>query len=165
MNRMTNGSDDERWVEALDRELKSLPDHRAPPTLVPRVLAAIAARSTCPWYRQSWSTWPVGVRLAATAVVLIALAASVSGWANLVRNAGLLGAATEVVSDVFYFAGAIVNLVCVVLTAVAAGLGRAYGPFLIGLAAVLTAMYLCCIGCGTLIYRLARIPTVKGVPK
>ncbi|MGC8990544.1 MAG: hypothetical protein ACP5MD_10505 [Verrucomicrobiia bacterium] len=165
MNRMTNSSDDERWVEALDRELKSLPDHRAPPTLVPRVLAAIAARSTCPWYRRSWSTWPAGVRLAATAVVLVAAAASVLGWADFARTAGLFGAAADVVSDVFYLADAIVNLVVLVASAVATGLGRAYGPFLIGLAAVLIAMYVCCIGCGTLIYRLARISTVKGVPK
>jgi predicted lysophospholipase L1 biosynthesis ABC-type transport system permease subunit len=165
MNRITNNSDHERWVEALDRELKSLPDLRAPPTLAPRVLAAIAARSSCPWYRQSWSAWPVGVRILATVVVLLAAAASVLGWASLVRTPDLFGAAEEVVSDVFYLAGAIVNLVGLVLTAVATSLSRACGPFLIGLAAVLIAMYLCCLGCGTLLYRLARIPTTKGVTR
>lgn len=165
MNRMTNNSDDERWVEALDRELKNLPDHRAPPTLVPRVLAAIAARSTSPWYRQSWSAWPIGVRLAATVLVLIAVAASVSGWANLVRTPGFFGAADEFVSDVFYLAGAVVNLVWLVLAAVATGISRARGPFLLGLSALLIAMYLCCIGCGTVLYRLARIPTTKGVTR
>jgi len=101
----------------------------------------------------------------ATVVVLLAAAASVLGWASLVRTPDLFGAAEEVVSDVFYLAGAIVNLVGLVLTAVATSLSRACGPFLIGLAAVLIAMYLCCLGCGTLLYRLARIPTTKGVTR
>lgn len=162
MKHMRNGLDGERWVEALDRELKSLPDHQAPPTLIPSVLAAIEARSARPWYKQSWVSWPVGVRLVVTAVSLLVIAASAWSWADIVSNLGVFGSVEETISDFVYIAGAVMNLAYLVVNAVITGLARTYSPFLLGIAIVLIAMYLACIGCGTLLYRLARIPGMKG---
>ena len=50
----------ETELEALvDRELKSLPPLAAPPSLAPRILAALAARAAVPWYRRAWQEWPI----------------------------------------------------------------------------------------------------------
>lgn len=45
----------EHWI---DRELRGLPDRPAPETLMPRVLQAIAARQSLPWWRKSYVHWP-----------------------------------------------------------------------------------------------------------
>jgi hypothetical protein len=56
-------ADDE--LEALvDRELRQLPAPRAPQTLLPRVMAAVAAWNERPWYTRAWFAWPAGWRLA-----------------------------------------------------------------------------------------------------
>ena len=51
------------WERDLDRQLKAIPDRRAPATLLPRVLAA--ARQPA-WLRR-WNALPAGARLALTA--------------------------------------------------------------------------------------------------
>ena len=71
----------------IDGELKALPAPRAPRTLLPRVLAATAARRPVPWYARPWVAWPRAwqVASASAAVLLLAggafyLAPLVSGW-------------------------------------------------------------------------------------
>lgn len=54
----------------VDRELKSLPPLHAPPTLAPRILAAIAACTEVPWYRRAWQTWPLALQGSSLAVLL-----------------------------------------------------------------------------------------------
>ena len=62
--------------EQLDRELKALPQPRAPRTLLPRVLAAADEREAQA-VATGWSTWPTGWRVASVALVLaIAVLAS-----------------------------------------------------------------------------------------
>jgi predicted anti-sigma-YlaC factor YlaD len=58
MNAQTDPTLDKRLEEMLTLKLRSLPDHAAPDTLMPRVMAAIAARQNAPWYRQDWTKWP-----------------------------------------------------------------------------------------------------------
>jgi hypothetical protein len=41
-----------------DQTLKRLPNRRAPATLMPRVLAALARQRALPWYQQPWFRWP-----------------------------------------------------------------------------------------------------------
>src|SRR5262245_52441719 len=66
----------EKRLEAeVDRELKALPELRAPETLVLRVLRAIEARANLPWFRRAWQTWPTGLQ----AVSFIALACAFAG--------------------------------------------------------------------------------------
>jgi len=64
-------SDYEKRLEAeIDRELKALPELRAPTTLLVRVRSAVAQRAAVPWYRQSWQMWPMIWRVTAMAVLL-----------------------------------------------------------------------------------------------
>jgi len=44
----------------LNRALERLPGPRAPETLLPRVLQAVASRVDAPWYRREWRHWPAG---------------------------------------------------------------------------------------------------------
>jgi hypothetical protein len=60
-------------------ELRRLPDPLAPPTLLPRVLAAVDAWARRPWYTRAWFTWPIGWQIAS----LAALALAVYGTWNL----------------------------------------------------------------------------------
>lgn len=48
----------------IHQTLRSLPAHRAPRSLESRVLAAIEARASLPWWRQSFTQWPVAARVA-----------------------------------------------------------------------------------------------------
>ncbi len=41
-----------------DHTLKQLPVRRAPATLAPRVVAALARQRGLPWYQQPWFRWP-----------------------------------------------------------------------------------------------------------
>jgi hypothetical protein len=54
----------------IDRQLKALPELEAPSGLAPRVMASIAAKAAVPWYRRSWSNWPVGLRWGSLAALL-----------------------------------------------------------------------------------------------
>lgn len=44
--------------------LRSMPDQRAPRSLESRVLAAIEARASLPWWKQSFAQWPLAARCA-----------------------------------------------------------------------------------------------------
>ncbi len=57
----------------IDRKLGELPQPVAPPTLLPRVLAAIEARLTQPWHQRAWRTWPPALQVA-SAIGLLAVA-------------------------------------------------------------------------------------------
>jgi hypothetical protein len=59
--------------QLIDRELRELPLPRAPRSLGPRVMAAVAEAGR-PWYARAWRTWPVGARAAAVVLGLAALA-------------------------------------------------------------------------------------------
>jgi|UniRef100_UPI004049E62F hypothetical protein len=70
----------EELEKLIHRTLRSLPDRPAPRSLESRVLAAIAARQSLPWWHQSFTHWPVAARgaflvlsgaLAATLIILV----------------------------------------------------------------------------------------------
>jgi hypothetical protein len=52
----------------FDRQLHRLPRPSAPDTLLPRVMAAVRAWSTRPWYQRTWFTWPIGLQAASLAL-------------------------------------------------------------------------------------------------
>jgi hypothetical protein len=60
-----------------DRELRRLPAPRAPHSLLPRVMAAVAAWAGRPWYSRAWFTWPVGWQAASVAVLTVVVAGGV----------------------------------------------------------------------------------------
>jgi hypothetical protein len=86
---------DSRDIEQrVDRALKALPAPRAPHTLLPRVMAAVAHTGRAPWYSRAWLTWPRAAQ-AASLFVLVAIGLAmwwqmpvVSAWAS---NAAAIG--------------------------------------------------------------------------
>lgn len=60
--------------QAIDRALRQLPDRRAPDSLVPQVLAALAARERLPWWRKSYACWPWTAR-----ILFLALSSGLAG--------------------------------------------------------------------------------------
>jgi hypothetical protein len=60
-----------QWDDLLDRELKRLPEHPAPATLLPKIMAAIQAQAVLPWYRRNWWTWPAAAQAAFILAALI----------------------------------------------------------------------------------------------
>ena len=78
---MNNSPDN---LEKLIHEtLRSLPDRRAPRSLESRVLVAIEARASLPWWRQSFARWPVAARCAFVLLSagLVKVTLMVSMWA------------------------------------------------------------------------------------
>ena len=57
-------------------ELARLPAPIAPSTLLPRILAAVDAWASRPWYARAWFTWPFGWQAASVVLVAIALYAT-----------------------------------------------------------------------------------------
>jgi hypothetical protein len=62
--------------ELVDKSLKQLPLPRAPHTLVPRVLSAVQAWASRPWYARGWFTWPAGWQAALIAALILLAGAS-----------------------------------------------------------------------------------------
>jgi hypothetical protein len=58
----------------IDRQLRRLPEPRAPRSLLPRVMAAVV-EARRPWYARAWRTWPIGLQIASALGCLVALAA------------------------------------------------------------------------------------------
>lgn len=64
----------------IHQTLRALPDREAPRSLEHRVLAAIAARQALPWWRQSFTHWPVAARNAFLVVSAVLAAAVLAGY-------------------------------------------------------------------------------------
>jgi hypothetical protein len=69
---MTMQPDDLERV--IGQRLARQPLPTAPPTLLPRVMAAIHRVAQRPWYERAWPTWPLAWQLA-SAAALVALVA------------------------------------------------------------------------------------------
>ena len=138
---------EDKLAAALHRELQQLPPHRAPSSLLPRVLAALATTERRAWWERSWFEWPRAVRRlagAATGIMLATLVGVALVFQNLDTLPGLTGSATEAWS----VAGALGNAVGV--------LGRAIPTTaLIAVGVLLAASYLCAVALGTVFYRYA----------
>jgi hypothetical protein len=62
---------------SLHQALRQLPPPRAPITLVPRVMAAIAAQQAA---ARSWFAWPLAWRIASVAALVLFAAGAVAAW-------------------------------------------------------------------------------------
>jgi len=136
----------------IDRLLRDLPPHRAPGSLEDRVLAALAARESRPWWRRSYTHWPVAVQggFFATSAVLAALViiASIAGlrgavpWVSAPLDA-LFEPWTQLRSAVTVLTGLIGDRLPIVSTLwIYVGLG------------VVAAAYATVLGLGAAAYRL-----------
>lgn len=61
----------------VHRALTNLPAPVAPPTLLPRVLAAVQRR---PWYERAWTTWPRPLQAASLAALSGLVVGAVLVW-------------------------------------------------------------------------------------
>lgn len=78
---------DDELERLIDRELGALPPPRAPRTLLPRILAAVAARPVLPWYRRGWTAWPLAWQLVALVVAVAVSGAIAMAWPHVVALA------------------------------------------------------------------------------
>lgn len=69
--------------DALGRALQALPPPRAPRSLAPRVMAAVAARQAAPVEGRTWFTWPVWAQLASALVFVALVAVSAMAWPSV----------------------------------------------------------------------------------
>ncbi len=136
----------EKRLEAeIDRELASLPELSAPPTLMPRTLRAIRQRASVPWYLQPWPAWPVPVRVVSMTVLL--------GLFGIVCYAGWKLPQYEEVSAVTGTAGGWISCAAVLwkalgllVSGLAAGLRHLGTGFLVACFAALGLGYTLCVG-------------------
>jgi hypothetical protein len=130
-----------------DRALRALPAPRAPRTLLPRVLAAVAAEASRPWYARAWLSWPLHWKLvsAATAAVIVVIATAggpavaagmlefatrtslpvSSQFAGAVRGLGAMWEASRIVWDVVAPAARVLALWLLVMSAACVAFGTA----------------------------------------
>lgn len=74
--------------QSIDRRLHRLPLPAAPDTLLPRVMAAVRVWAARPWYQRAWFTWPLGLQVASSLVLIAALAGVAFGLPQVGSLAG-----------------------------------------------------------------------------
>lgn len=142
------------WVNVLDRKLHELPNRRAPSTLLPRVMAAIQARASLPWYRRSWWEWP--------SVWQVLSLLGVSGLLGLVTwscgpgSSGFLAQAGALLTDWMPALEPMWTLLGTLARALALVVKQVGGWTILAGLGLCLAMYLSCIGVGTVFYRLVN---------
>ena len=65
-----NSNRDQQLESLISQELQALPELTAPAAVADRVMASISQRRPVSWYRRSWATWPVALRVASFAVMV-----------------------------------------------------------------------------------------------
>jgi hypothetical protein len=145
---------EKKLAERIHVELRQLPLVKAPPTLVPRVRAAIEARAHCPWWKRSWSEWPRWCRaLVLVAGLSVAFGLSYGAW--YYGPSLTLSVAGEVVRgwlSPFKFAGEAL----LALANAAVVLVRTGGQLVLWTCLLVAGViYLVSVGLGTVCYRLA----------
>lgn len=149
-----NENENPRLEAAIDRELKALPNLRAPQRLLPRVMAVIKERAELTWYRRAWQTWPVSLQVVSMLVLLVAFAGLCLGSWQLIHAPVVVSAASEA-SGWFSILNTTWSTLGVLANALALAF-RSLGPLvLFGIMMALLLGYAVCVGFGTLYVRLA----------
>ena len=137
----------------VHEELRRLPTPIAPRTLLPRVMAAVQAWATRPWYARAWLTWPIGLQvlsMAALTGILVGTVVVAPSAEQMVRDA----IATRASGISMAVASAAHQMGAVVIAARA--LWRALGEPLVPYAfTVVALMALACVTFGTALNRVA----------
>jgi hypothetical protein len=136
----------------LDAELKKLPPIAAPFSLVPNVMAAIAARARLPWWQRAWWDWPLTAK-AAFLLFALAIAGAFSGG-GVMLDEGVSNYSQQVVERL----GPITNLwqaVLTILNAVGSVVDKIGQPLLLHVGIFVGLLYITCVGLGTVCVRYA----------
>ena len=148
-------SDYEKQLEAaVQRELKALPELRAPQSLQTRVMRAIERRASLPWYRRSWENWPPSLQIPVLALMLALFAGlCFAGWEGW--QSPTFAAASHKVAEYLSGASTIWNAASVLVSAIGLALKQLGTGFLIACLAAVALGYATCVGLGTVYLRLA----------
>jgi hypothetical protein len=150
----------EKQLEAcVRRELDALGELPTPPALARRIMRSVEQRVAVPWYRQAWSGWPLGWRLASLTTLLLAFGGLC--WGSGLVTHGMT--APTWMSALFEDAGALWRTAVVLGNTVASLLSQLGTGVLVGGAAVMFAAWVMCIGLGTAYVRLAMRPAVNRI--
>ncbi|OIR06332.1 hypothetical protein GALL_115220 [mine drainage metagenome] len=145
-----NPNDEQKLETLIHQTLRSLPERQAPRTLELRVLNSIAARRTLPWWRQSYTHWPMPARLG-FAGASVALAAAILvygslGVAGLARMFGALCSCVLPLKAVLGAAGSFGHLATTLFDRIPA-------LYLYGGLGAIVLFYVALFGLGTTAYR------------
>ncbi|HEU5126014.1 MAG TPA: hypothetical protein VFW05_18345 [Verrucomicrobiae bacterium] len=149
-----NLNEQEMLAAAVDRELKQLPELRAPETLIARVMSKIERCEEPSARNISWTSWPLRWRIISLSVfaTVFCLAAFGIQWlfhapfgTSLVRQMAQNASGLDVVW----------NTLSVLAGAAELALQKLGSRFLILSAALLITTYFVCIGLGTMMIQTA----------
>jgi hypothetical protein len=145
--------DDEiRLEEEIGLALKGLPELKAPPTLMRRVLTKIESRAELPRYRRSWQNWPVGLQTASFIALLLMFGGLTFGAWELFRSPETTTALHRT-SDWFSGLSVIWNTLHALAGAALLAIRQlGTGVIVAGIILVMSA-YFACIGLGTVAVR------------
>lgn len=148
-------SEHEKQLETeIDLILKSLPELRAPGTLVARVQAALELRAVRPWYRQSWQHWPLAVRFALFGFLMAFFVALCwGGW--LVPRTAQFSDAVQPVTAWTASASGVLGALNTLGTAAVLVFKHMGSGFLLGCVGGVLLVWVMCVGLGTAWVRLA----------
>lgn len=149
-----NSDYDKNLETQIDRELKSLPNFKAPEGLAAGVMMQIRAREDRTFYTRSWESWPVGARVLSFAVLTGVFAViCVLGW-NVFFSQALATVLHEAGRALSCFT-AIFETCRVLLQAAALVVSKLGTGFIIACVMVAAFSYFLCIGAGTAFFRYA----------
>jgi hypothetical protein len=134
----------------IHQTLRVLPPRRAPRSLEDRVLAAIEARQSLPWWKQSFAHWPMAARVAFLLLTSVLAAALISLFFHADATAGASS----------LFSGPLMLLAHVKAAAVGTGnigalvVGSIPSYWIYGVLGFVAVMYAALAGLGATAYRL-----------
>jgi hypothetical protein len=137
------------------RKLADLPVPRAPETLLPRVMAAVAEWTARPWNTRAWLTWPLSLQIASAAALLLFVGAAAFGMTHAaLRPAALMTSAAEQVRA----AGAAAQTAAAAFEALWRGLVRPVAPYAL---AIVSMMCAACAACGAALNQIVMGRTAQ----
>ncbi len=156
-----NSDNPEQFEAEIDRELKELPDWRAPSTLVPRVMAAIEQRAVAPWFKRAWPVWPLAAQTASFLVLATLFCGLCYGGWHLSQSQPVLAAGNEIAHGVSVLSALLESAKTLVTMLGHAVTSLGSGVLLGALAAAALgyALFLALAACS---YRLALVASSEG---
>src|SRR5207249_1031783 len=149
-----NQHNEKKLEELIHRELRKLPELRAPETLVHRVMLAVHAKERRPWWQRPWLTWPRPAQLISFVLCAATVAGLVYAGAEGWRATGI-GSPLDKLGQWMSSLTPLLGWLATLANAATLVLQRGGQQFLLIGLAVAGSMYLLCVATGTACYRLA----------